>query len=275
MHLAERIRVPLPDYRPHALHTLWHLLGESDAATEWGEVALREFAAVHAKGGPQAVEQLAEKHGIRVNDFQEQALRAHWARLQVIAAAHYMERFLDSFRREFPREVTSRSNDEPLIRYTLRAYGVGAEQVGELQFELLLFYQRLRNWVLHEGAQQDKKRLQTEAAKLKERVAASSLYATLQAPNSAEAVCFDDFVLLTRALKDFSKGLCQHAAPTRLEMQTVLATRKDLIKELRRQNNIRRRTRLLANCIVHQFGFISLAEKLAAEMLENGLLAQR
>ena len=266
-------RVPLPDYRPAAFHTLWRLLGEADAGLEWGEVAIRELIASHSSGGAEASNLIAQRHGIRVNDLSVDCLRSQWARLQVTSVAQYLELFLDEFRIGFPRKVRERKNKEDLVSYTLNVFDVSKSEVGDLQCDLLDYYRKIRNSFLHDPAAVDRKTLVRQAQGLKVRVQDSQVYALLQAPNPPAEVCFDDFVLFSRALKDFAKGLCSYAVPNDDELMVVIRDDSTLIGKLRRISCERRRLQLLVNYVHQHFGFVKTAESKSEAMLESDLLA--
>lgn len=269
-------QVGLPEYRPASFHALKKLLGESDSGLEWLEVAVRELIQRHESDGAEATEKMATHHGIKVNDLKIDDLRRHWARLQIISVAQYLEYFLDSFRTEFPREVRQRKNKEDLVTFTLDVYGTTKVAVGELQCDLLTYYRKARNFFVHDPSAESPKMLARQADALKEKIVASSNpYSHLAAPNAPDQISFDDFVLFTRALKDFSKRLCACVFPTTEELQAAILTDAAIIHTLRKQNLELRRCAVLANYLRQRFGFHATAEALATDLLKTGLLAQR
>jgi hypothetical protein len=134
---GEDHQVPLPEYRPASFHALWKLLGESDSSLEWLEVAVRELLRQHRDDGTPAATALAQRHAVKVNDLNVDALKSHWARLQITTVAQYLELFLDNYRVEIPRQVRSRSNKEDLVTYTLDVFKAKKASVGELQCGLV------------------------------------------------------------------------------------------------------------------------------------------
>lgn len=267
------VKVPIPEFRPACFHTLMRLLGETDAGSEWGEVAIRELIRAQDEGGNASTNEAARRHGIRVHDMQAHLLRAHWARLQVIAVAHYLEFFLDSFRRELKRDVRSRTDKEDLVTYTLGVYEVKKADVGELQVDLLDYYRTMRNQFVHDPAADDPKRQSGQAEVLRAKVQANALYSKLDAPNSPSKVSFDDFVIFTRAVKDFAKRLCTLAQPSNEEMAKIARNDEKLIRRLKAHSRQERRARLLENYIKQYFGYHATAGALARAMLDDGLLA--
>lgn len=267
------VKIALPEFRPACFHTLMRLLGETDAGSEWGEVAIRELIRAHDEGGDTATNEAARRHGIRVHDMQAHLLRAHWARLQVIATAHYLEFFLDSFRRELKRDVRSRTDKEDLVTYTLAVYQVKKVDIGELQVDLLDYYRTMRNQFVHDPAADDPKRQSGQAEVLRARVKEDLLYSRLDAPNSPSKVSFDDFVIFTRAVKDFAKSLCALAQPSNEEIAKIARSNKKLILRLKADSRDERRAGLLENYIKQTFGYHATAGALARAMLADGLLA--
>lgn len=268
-------QVALPEYRPESFRSLWRQLGENDAGLEWIEVAIRELLRQQRDGGVVATSALASTHGVRVNDLEEKSLRSQWAKLQIGAVARYLEVFLDDFRAELPREVRQRNNKEDLVTYMLDVYKVKKSEVGELQFDLLNYYRRIRNRFIHDPTAEESKKLVREAESLRAAIASGdSPYKRLSAPNAPEYVCFDDFILFTRALKDFAKGLCSGVQVSDAEIKSRLMENRALRSALRKQNNPQRRTNLLANYIRKHFGFHFTAAVISQRLLDDGLLAQ-
>lgn len=269
--------IPLPEYRPASFHTLWKLLGESDSGLEWLEVAVRELLRVHQEDGSSAASLLAQRHKIRVNDLEVEALTAHWARLQIVAVAQYLELFLDQFRTEIPRDVRARASREDLVTYTLDVYKVKTPSVGALQCDILGYYRKVRNQFVHDPAAEASKMLIRQAESLRQAIqVTSNPYSTLAAPNPPAAASFDDFVLFSRALKDFSKGLSASVVLTDEELRRKIADDLPLTSSLRREKGeSARQMRILANYIRQHFGFHTRAQSIAERFLKDGLLAQR
>jgi hypothetical protein len=267
-------RVDLPEYRPASFHALWRLLGENDAALEWIEVAIRQLLQQQRDGGTDAVQALASAHGVRVQDLDQKSVRCQWAKLQIGAAARYLEVFLDDFRADLPRKGRVRDSKDDLVSYTLDVYKVKKSDVGDLQVDLLSYYRKVRNRFTHDPAAEEPRKLAREAERLREVVrSGESPYRHLDAPNASDAVCFDDFILLTRAIKDFAKALCTAVQISEEEIKQHLLGDNRLISALRRQNEPQRRKELLANYIRQSFGFSRTADSMAEGLLLQGLLA--
>lgn len=270
-----RSQVALPEYRPASFRSLWRQLGENDAGLEWIEVAIRELLRQQRDGGAAATSALASAHAVRVDDLDCESLRGQWAKLQIGAVARYLEVFLDDFRLELPRGGRQRGSKEDLISYTLDLYKVKKSDVGELQFDLLDYYRRVRNRFVHDPTGDESKKLVREADGLRQEIAdGDSPYKNLRAPNAPEQLCFDDFVLFTRALKDFAKGLCAAVQVSDEEMKSRLLESRPLRGALRKHNDPQRRVSLLANYIREHFGFHVAAGAISQRLLDDGLLAQ-
>lgn len=268
-------QVALPEYRPESFRSLWRRLGENDAGLEWIEVAIRELLRQQHDGGAVATNNLASAHGVRVNDLDGKSLMSQWAKLQIGAVASYLEVFLDDFRVELPREGRQRNSKEDLVTYMLDVYKVKKSEVGELQFDLLNYYRRVRNRFIHDPTAEESKRLVREAESLRETIAGGdSPYRKLSAPNAPEFLGFDDFVLFSRALKDFAKGLCSEVQVSDEEIKSRLLENRALRSALRKQNKPERRANLLANYIRKHFGFHLTAGLISQRLLDDGLLAQ-
>ena len=268
--------LPLPEYRPKSFHSLWKLLGESDAGLEWLEVAVRELLRRHRDNGAADTQALAHFHAVRVNDLNAEAVRDHWSRLQVITVAQYVELFLDRFHAEIIRDTRVRQSKEDLVTYTLDIYKVKKATVGELQCNILDYYRKIRNHFVHDPSAEDPKMLVRQAEALRSLIAkGGTSYGSLSAPNAPASVSFDDFILFSRALKDFSKGLCSAVSPTQEELRLKITADARAMMTMRRPNTPERRTKFLANYIRQHFGFHSTAESIAEKLLLEGLLAQR
>lgn len=271
----KKVQVDLPDYRPPSFRTLWQLLGENDAGLEWIEVAIRQLLEQHTEGGATATNALAAAYAVRVHDLVEASLQGYWAKLQIGAVARYLEMFLDDFRKELPRDFRKRESKEDLLSYTLDVYKIKKTAAGELQFDLLTYYRKVRNRFTHESSAEDSKKLSREAAALREVIAqGDSPYKRLEAPNAPEEVGFDDFILFTRALKDFAKGMCAAVEVSDEEIRSRLSADLDLKKSLKKHNRPERRAGFLANYIRLHIGFQCSAESTSQRLLDAGLLAQ-
>jgi hypothetical protein len=265
-------KVAYPEYRPRCYRDLERVLGASDATIEWIEVGSRNLKREHDAGGDARTDAIAAECGVRVNAFNWPSLGPRLARLQIVTVCQYIEWFLDSFRREFPRSVAPRHSEDDLLKYTLNAYCALPNQAAALECSIIEYYCSVRNHFLHSVESAPRKPDARLAEDLRARLA-SSRYATLGAPNSYAALAFDDFVLASRAVKNFSRILCTHAEPRRDELQVAIRSDLATIRRWRGRAQSPRLVESVATYIRRRFGFPTSAAGLAYDMLANGLLA--
>jgi hypothetical protein len=261
-------------YRPRSYRELETYLGASDATVEWLEVAVRHLAREHSLGGASRLEQLATDLGVKVNAIPVERLAARTRSLELLAIAPYVEVFLAEFRREHPRVIRTRTSDEDLLSYTLDAFDISRHSVGEFEYEVVQYYRRARNHLMHRIKSAQQQEELTIAAELRAR--RPERYVRLDAPNPLEQLLFDDFLLFTRALKSLGQALCNAAAPSTQELISAVAVNTRFVSSLRdRSQNPERIRRRLASYLRTEYGYGTVADAIAADMIANGLLAQR
>lgn len=267
-------KVAYPDYRPRSYRELNIILGQADAGLEWLEVGLRHLRAEHEAGGDQRTDKLAEMYGVKVNAFNWQVIVQQWARLQLVSVCQYFEWFLDEFRREFPRSFRSKdSKKEGPIQYTLDILGVPAKEAGLLDIAILDYYRLVRNRFLHDVDAEEPKKLATRREAIRADIP-DSQYQRLNAPNEIESMQFDDFILFTRALKNFSRKICAHAQLTTEEMLNFAKADDAFVRKLRAWQNSPRLDAILAGYLRQRFGFSPTTDATGATLRAHDLLAQ-
>ena len=199
-------RVPNREYQPRSYRELRAVLGESDSGLEWMEVGLRHLKAEHATGGSARMDELAKLHGVKVNAFDWSYVATQWARLQIVSVCQYLEWFLDEFRHELDRPFRQRLSKEDALHYTLDVLMLSESSVGTLEVAVLDYCRIIRNRFLHDPDAEEPKRLAARRTSIRDEIPAS-LYMNLEAPNDAESAQFNDFVLYSRAVKNFSRRL--------------------------------------------------------------------
>lgn len=268
-------KTPLPEFRPRCLGGLNDLLGRSDATVEWIEVAVRHLKQVNDNEGTSKSCELASWHGIKVNLIDFNDLPVQWASLQVLSVYQKLEWFLLEFRDEHPRKVRSRNNGEDLLAYTLDAFNVSKHNVGILEYDILDYYRLVRNHLMHKPIEKQAKKHINQCESINERTA-NSVYAKLDAPCKLTTLGFDDFILFSRALKNFARSLCAATCPTAQELAALLEVDVPLRKALRRVNqNPERVQKKLASHLRRYYGFPSCADDLSSAILKECPLAQR
>lgn len=269
------MKTPLPEYRPQCLRSLYKLLGRSDATVEWIEVAVRHLSHINTAKGVERIDELAATYGVRVNNIDFEDLPSRWASLQVLSVYQQLEWFLDEFREEHPRDVRSRRSDEDLLSYTLVAYGVSKHDAGMLEFEILDYYRLARNHLMHAPSAPQSKTHVTQLSRISGRLKENTAYRELSAPNTIDALNFDDFMLFSRALKNLARNLCAATCPTADELLARLKNNAPLRRLLNGTNqNEERMQRSLASYLQRCYGFPSCANELSAAMLRQCPLAQ-
>lgn len=250
------------------------MLGYSDSTVEWVEIAVRHLRKEHSDGGDTRLAELAAIYGVRVNPIDMHGVALRWATLQVITVHQHVEWFLDAFRLEHPRKVRSRKAGEDLLSYTVDAFGLSRSDVGMLEFEILDYYRRTRNQLLHGDSGKQKKVHRTQLDRIRESIKLSK-FTKLDAPNAQEALKFDDFILFSRAVKDVARRLCSRAEPTAAELFEVLRNKRELWVALRSvKQNARRVHGKLTLYLRTEYAFAETAETLSQDILALGLLAQ-
>lgn len=270
----KRMKTPLPEYRPQCLRGLYRLLGLSDATVEWIEVAVRHLSHINTHEGVERVSDLAASYGVRVNNIDFVDLPSRWASLQVLSVYQKLEWFLVEFREEHPRDVRGRKSDEDLLTYTLDAFDVSKHAVGVLEFEILDYYRLARNHLMHAPSAPQSKTHVTQHFRV-ERLKENTTYGRLSAPNTIDALNFDDFILFSRALKNLARNLCAATCPTADELVARLKKDPTLCRILNRtKQNQERMQKSLASYLQRCYGFPSCANELSAAMLRLCPLAQ-
>jgi hypothetical protein len=274
VHANKRMKTPLPEYRPQCLRGLYRLLGLSDATVEWIEVAVRHLSHINTDEGVERVSDLAVSYGVRVNNIDFVDLPSRWASLQVLSVYQKLEWFLVEFREEHPRDVRGRKSDEDLLSYTLDSFDVSKHAVGVLEFEILDYYRLARNRLMHAPSAPQLKTHVTQHSRI-ERLKENTTYGRLSAPNTIDALNFDDFILFSRALKNLARNLCAATCPTADELVARLKKDPTLCRILNRtKQNQERMQKSLASYLQRCYGFPSCANELSAAMLRLCPLAQ-
>lgn len=239
-------------FRSPAYRALVKTLGESDAVVEWIEVGVRELTSIHANNGINAVEDLADRHNVCVHPIDFIDFRCRCTRLQILAVYQQIEYFLESFRKTHPRQVNypDKSNVDRLTR-TLSAFKVASKSVGQLEVDLFQYYRLIRNLIMHDPEGYQRKTPKRNCEDLRAQVM-NSPYNTLDAPNTIEELCFDDFVLFTRAGKQLAGNLCEATSPTDNELVTYASKDLFLMKKIRSLSKKRERCINLVACFFRE-----------------------
>jgi hypothetical protein len=222
------------DFRSPAYRSLITTLGETDATVEWIEVCVRELERVGSRSrGKEIIKAAANRHSVFVYPMDVRVLKQRWGRLGLLAAYTQFEYFLDGFRKTHPRRVQyKRPDGEDKLSPTLRAFDLSSKQVGQLEFDLCTYYRVLRNFFMHDAEGNQGKENRTLCLNLRKQINGSQ-YNGLNAPNFADELSFDDFVLFTRAIKRIASNLCSLTVPTDDELTQFARADERLLGKLR------------------------------------------
>jgi hypothetical protein len=223
-------------------------LGEIDASAACLELAMREFiAASELSSSPTTfIQQLSAKLGIRVDAFDMALFVRRSSALRIIGVAQAFEAFLDRFIEGHPRIVSKdgRKDDETLLTFVVRKLALPKDVriavINSLDYKLYDYYRQIRNGVVHQVRQIQPATQLASLHELQGPSAADPRYARLVAPNSAQGLTFDDYVLFSRAAKSIAAQLSQISGPSGAEIIDWIERHRDKSGSLARQaNNVR------------------------------------
>lgn len=264
--------LPYEAYRPRSLKSLKVSLGEIDAALEWIEVGIRRLERFHRKGRNAALQRAADIEGVRVTEFDRQHIRRSWAELQVVAVQSHVEAFLVGLLRERGQNKSGIEDGESLLNYVARTLKVVLTNDAKVCAGILEYYRAIRNDAVHSGGRHTKP---VRPDDLRARLGGTQ-YRHLAAPNPGDQLSFDDFVLFTRAAKDFAESLVGAIAPDDESVFSIIeaagATR--ISSRLRRDSRLDRGRQLLRNYLERECGLVRPTDSLVDSILSR-LIAQR
>ena len=238
-------------------------------------MAVRHLKEFNDNEGTSKACDLATYHGIKVNLIDFNDLPAQWASLQVLSVYQKLEWFLLEFREEHPRKVRPKNKGEDRLIYTLSAFNVSKHNAGMLEYEILDYCRLVRNHIMHKPTEQQAKKQINQCESINE-IMANSVYAKLDAPCKLTTLSFDDFILFSRALKNFARSLCAATCPTAQELASLLEADAPLRRALRKVNqNPERVQKKLASHLRRFYGLPSCADDLSSAILKLCPLAQR
>jgi hypothetical protein len=214
-------------------------LGEFDALCECVELATRDLIE-RASAAPDQhafVGALSQHHGIRVNRLDVPAIRPHVARMYILTVYQCLEDFLLGMREEHPQgrhwDMDDKADRAKEDRATKLARAVGFKHT--LAFDVCQYYRAIRNATMHPSARENLRANNDTVSALRKQVAQEESFRTLDAPNSYDAISFDDFVLFTRSAKALAEELCDATRPTDDELaSTVQAMTVELAGKFRK-----------------------------------------
>jgi hypothetical protein len=259
------------EFRSPAYRSLVKALGESDAVVEWIEVGVREVQFVSESNGLEAAKELASKHGVFVNVIPLSDLRNRCARLELLSVNQQAEHFFRLFRKTHPRQmVYSRADDDDALTSTLESFNLNPAKVGQLEHDIFQYYRDARNLIMHDPERDQRKSQKRQCDKLRAQVAESN-YKTLAAPNYIDSLCFDDFILFTRSLKQLAANLCDATVPTDEELAASVLATTELMRKLKfLEGNQTRRAHTVVGFLRERYSIlVARAEQICKLVLDE------
>ena len=210
----------MSEFRFKCFRTLLWKLGQADAMAECIELSIRHFLtqADNSVDKRIYIQQMSDAYGVKVNDVSFNDLRVRAAQLYLLNVFHEFEQYLEDFRKEHPSRSEWKDVDGSLfdkIRSNLNG------EIDCLQIEIIQYYWHIRNVFMHSKIDINKyDKLARKVRGLTEQNEELKKYA---APNTVDALQFDDFILFTKVAKDVAKQMCIIGKPSdQLIVQTLM-----------------------------------------------------
>lgn len=231
-------------------------LGEIDSIVEAIELSTREFIQNISQDGMKKeniqnnIENLSKKHNIKVNYIDINNFENRVIQLHIVNAAEQLEYYIKNLKLEHPifRNCSNKQDNESDLDYILRILGLGILKQS-IEYSILNHYRLIRNRFVHadnEDKNEYLKRIQTKIN--------HTQYTKLSAPNIYEKLVFDDFILFTRAIKEFAKLLNQHAKPETNELANIIKEKyKSKLNKF--SNNPTKKLRVINKLILFDYNF--------------------
>ncbi|MDD5158091.1 hypothetical protein [Sulfurimonas sp.] len=244
-------------------------LGEIDAIVESIELATREFISTVSPDISTSKEtiqknitELSEKHVIKVNYVDIKKLESRVMILHIINVYERFEKYLEELIEEHPDlgDKKSKQQEETILDYILRKLNKGSLK-STLDYSIINHYRLVRNIFVHSS---DKKITKYEN-KIADTIKNSD-YKILKAPNNITTLVFDDFILFTRAIKNFAKSINQHCQLS--DEQMVMAIKENYKAKLAKlSNNIKRKECLITQLLKIDYNILDA--KLVEQVLKD------
>lgn len=211
-------------FRLKSVTELRKVLGQYDAVVQLTEISVRNFmekANEHSSIQEYITEQ-SKKYNIRTNDVEVDILMNRLSLQYIASVQQYAELFFYKFKTEYEELYDHKmefgdSNDtflEKLLTKLPYNKEVLLSEVGQIHYDIIKYYKKVRNKYSHyfqisdDSLQSDFQNLIIKKDEINEK------YDLFDAPNDYENLCFNDFILFTRALKYFANNLCDFIKPS-------------------------------------------------------------
>ncbi|WP_395443933.1 hypothetical protein [Caulobacter sp. UC70_42] len=194
-------------------------LGDIDSLAAAIVIATRDLRAA-ALGEANEQYHLVDRaavHGVSTRYVDFQRLEPRTVQLLLVGVFQQVEAFLEEIREEqklFGRTLPDKRDGETVFDYALRSLPGGTlanqQRLGKERIDLLDYYRLVRNAFAHSG---DEQRLARAFADVEVHQALVEKEYGLKAPNTAEALTHDDYLLATRLTKYLATDICRIAGP--------------------------------------------------------------
>ena len=239
-------------------------LGEIDSIVESIELATREFIEIVSANGIDSISdnitKLSTKHNIRVNHVNIAKFEDRVIKLHIINVYEQLENYLKSLSEEHPNFQTNinKKDGETDLDYSIRVLKKDKVLKDTIEYLIINHYREIRNTFIHSSDENKYKYINRIMKKIK-----NMQYNSLSAPNKSNEMNFDDFILFTRAIKDFAKLINQHCQPT--DEYIIETIKEKYITKLKKlSNNIKRKENFIKQLLKIEY---NLSDKKFVEQI--------
>ena len=242
-------------------------LGEIDSIVESIELATREFIDTISANGRDKnniqtnIDKLSIKHQIKVNYVDINKFEDRVIKLHIINVYEQLENYLEELSKEHPdfTNHSGKNSGETDLDFTIRILKKGKILKNDINYFIINHYRLIRNKFVHS--------LDKDLNKFKNRIIIKNTeYSLLSAPNEFNKMNFDDFILFTRAIKNFAKLINQLCQPT--DEQIVEFIKKDNLSKLNKlSNNTERKKNLIEQLLKIEYNIFN--ETLVSKIMKD------
>ncbi len=181
-------------------------LGVSDAINEYIEVLLRQFES--SPHDERSFQSIASGFGIRVNDVSPQTAIQKIREYYIITVYQVFEDFLSQMHSFLKRYGEYKENKDKSISMlqNIHVNLIGMRRTSETPYLCYLicdYYRLVRNLCAHTDNIDKVEKAYQKLAERRDEI--EILFQQLQAPNKYGNICFDDFILYSRAAKELAE----------------------------------------------------------------------
>lgn len=185
-------------------------LGKRDASCEYIEVLVRTYEA-HLIDKP--VEELADQANIRINDYSPDIMRNTIRSMYFSSVTTQFEMYLVKayqFLRTFSDASLRKVDGESYLKCIFKhIYGMQCKTDNYMRYLICEYYRLARNESVHMKENKSLENAYQELTAYRERI--TSILGGEMFPNQPELLCFDDFIIYSRTVKQLAYENVQHA----------------------------------------------------------------